>query len=162
MLPGVSMRIKVLLASAVVVVAACTKADTPPAADTSMSVATETPQTPITLASVAGKWNVNVMGQSSDSVVVKNVTTLTEDPAGWSFQNLGGPVIPIRNVTVSGDSITYEAGPYASPVRKGMQVSIRVAVTLRDGNLVGNLTARYQTKDPDSVRQFRIAGTRAQ
>ncbi len=156
------MRIKLLLASAVIVVAACTKADTPPAADTSMPVATETPQAPISLASVTGKWNVNVMGESSDSVVATNVGTFTEDPAGWSFQFPGGPVIPIRNVTVSGDSITYEAGPFASAVRKGMQVSNRVAVTLRDGNLVGNVTARYETAGPDSVRRFRIAGTRAQ
>ena len=155
------MRIKLRLAFAVIVVAACTKADTPPAADTSMPVATETPQAPITLASVAGKWNQNVMGPSSDSVLVTSVATFDGDPAGWSFQNLGGPVIPIRNVTVSGDSITYEAGPYASPVRKGVKVSIRVAMTTRDGNIVGNVTARYQTKEPDSVRQFRIAGTRA-
>ena len=127
-----------------------------------MPVATETPQAPITLASVAGKWNVNVMGESSDSVVATNVATFTEDPAGWSFQFPSGPVIPIRNVTVAGDSIIYDAGPFASAVRKGMQVSNRVAVTLRDGNLVGNVTARYQTTGADSVRQFRIVGTRAQ
>ena len=156
------MRIKLRLTFAVIVVAACTKADTPPAADTSMPVATETPQAPITLASVAGKWNVNVMGQSSDSVLATNVATFTENPAGGSFRFPGGPLIPVRNLTASGDSITYEAGPFASAVRKGMRVSNRVAVTLRDGNLVGNVTARYQTTGPDSVRQFRLAGTRAQ
>jgi hypothetical protein len=161
MLSGVSMRIKLLLASAVIVVVACTKSDTPPAADTSAPVATEAPQAPVTLASVAGKWNVNVMAQSSDSVVATNVATLEGDPAAWSFRFPGGPVIPIRNVTVSGDSITYEAGPFASAVRKGMKVSNRVAMTLRDGKLVGNVTARYQTTGPDSVRQFRIEGTRA-
>ncbi|MFN2400083.1 MAG: hypothetical protein ABR543_15795 [Gemmatimonadaceae bacterium] len=155
------MRIKLLLASAVLVVSACTKADTP-AADTSMPAATETPQAPITLASVAGTWNFNVMGQSSDSVVATNVATFTEDPAGWSFRFPGGPAIPIRNVTVAGDSITYESGPFASAVRKGMQVSNRVAMTLRDGNLVGNVIARYQTTRPDSVMQFRLTGTRAQ
>jgi len=156
------MRIKVLLPAAVIVVAACSKTDTPPAADTSMAVVTETPQAPITLASIAGKWNVNVTGESSDSVVATNVTTFSEDPAGSSFRFPGGPAIPIRNVTVSGDSITYEAGPFASAVRKGMKVSNRVAVTLLDGNVVGNVRARYQTQGADTVRQFRIVGTRAQ
>ena len=156
------MRIKLLFASAIIVLAACTKADAPPAADTSMPVATETPQAPISLASVVGTWNVNVMGESSDSVVATNVATFSEDPAGSSFRFPGGPVIPIRNVTVAGDSITYEAGPFASAVRKGMQVSNRVAITLRDGNLVGNVIARYQTTASDSVLQFRLAGTRAQ
>ena len=156
------MRVKLFLASVAILVAACTKADAPPAADTSMPVATETPPAPITIASVAGKWNVNVMGQSSDSVVATNVANFDGDPAGWSFQFPGGPAIPVRNVTVSGDSIIYEAGPFASAVRKGLQVSNRVAVTLRDGNLVGDVIARYQTTGPDSVMQFRIAGTRAQ
>ncbi len=155
------MRFK-LLASAVILVVACTKADAPPAADTSIPMATETPVTPITVASIAGKWNMNVMGPSSDSVVATNVTTFSEDPAGSSFRFPGGPAIPIRNVTVSGDSITYEAGPFASAVRKGMKVSNRVAVRLLDGNVVGNVRARYQTQGADTVRQFRIVGTRAQ
>ncbi len=155
------MRIK-LLASAVILVAACTKADAPPAADTSMPMATETPVAPITVASIAGKWNVNVMGPSSDSVMATNVATFEGDPASWSFQFPGGKAIPIRNLAVSGDSITYEAGPFASAVKKGMQVSNRVAVTLRDGSMFGNVIARYQTTGPDSVLHFRIMGTRAQ
>lgn len=155
------MRTRLLLASVAFGVAACTKSDAPPASDTAMPVATETPLAPISLASVAGKWNVNVMGESSDEVLATNVSTFTEDPAGSSFRFPGGPEIPIRNVKVSGDSITYEAGPFASAVRRGLQVSNRSAVTLRDGNLVGHVTARYQTTGPDTVRQFRIVGTRA-
>lgn len=155
------MRTTLLLAAAVMSVAACTKSDTPPAADTSMPVATETPQAPITLASVAGKWNVNVLGESSDDVLATNVATFSEDPTASSFRFPGGPEIPIRNVKVSGDSITYDAGPFPSAVRRGLQVSNRVALTLRDGNLVGTATARYETTGPDTVRLFRLVGTRA-
>jgi hypothetical protein len=155
------MRIKLALASAVIAVAACAKGETPPAGDSAAPVAAETARAPITMASLAGRWNVNVMGESSDSVVTTNVSTFTDNPPGGSFRFPNGPEIPIRNVTVSGDSITYEAGPFASAVRPGMRVSNRVAMTMRDGNMVGNVTARYETTGPDSVRHFRLVATRA-
>jgi hypothetical protein len=64
-------------------------------------------------------------------------------------------------VTIGGDSIITEAGPFESVRRKGVQVRTNSVMRLQDGNLVGNSVAHYVTKAADSVLRLRLTGTRA-
>lgn len=155
------MRFTALLGCAVVL-AGCAKADAPPA-DTIAAV--ETPAVaegpaPISLASLAGKWDVKIMGASSDSVLTTYVLDATDSTA-WSFTFPKRPSVPMRITSVSGDSITTEAGPFESAVRKGgVKVRTTSTVRLKDGKMVGTTTARYVTTGPDSVAALRMEGTK--
>jgi len=153
------MRLSSLVCCAAVVIG-CAKADTPPA-DTTPAVVTPPPPPPIALADVAGKWDVKGMNEAGDSTLVTYVLTATADTTGWTitFPNRRTPV-PVRVVAVAGDSINIQAGPYASVLRRGVQVQTSGALRLRDGKLVGMTTARYSVKTADSVRMVRSEGTR--
>jgi len=144
------------------VIAACTKSDAPPVADTMAMETTPPAAESISLASVAGQWNVRVMGESSDSTLTTNVMTTTADQSGWSFKSPGRAPIPMRVISVAGDSILTESGPFESRLRKGVQVRTSVTWRMQGEKLMGSTTARYVTNGPDSVRNLRSEGTRAQ
>ena len=150
-----------VIAGLALVVAACSKAEAPPAADTTPVAAAPEPA-PLTLESLAGTWNFNVMGMDNDSVLTTHVLTLSADPAGSSFLQPDGEKVAVRDVVVAGDSLTSVAGPFGSGVRKGMKVvDLRTTYRLQDGKLVGVTTAKYEKKSgADSVRQFRLVGTK--
>jgi hypothetical protein len=65
-------------------------------------------------------------------------------------------------VAVAGDSIVTKAGPFESVLRKGVKVTVQSVNRLQDGKLVGTTIAHYATSGPDSVRNLRFEGTRAQ
>ena len=154
------MRITALLTIAFAV-AACSTKDAPPAADTSTPAVTAAEPAPMSLESVAGTWNFNVMAMDKDTVLTTHVLTATADPAGWSILQPTGDVVKMRDVTVAGDSITTVAGPFKSGVRAKMTVKdLRTVYRLQDGKLIGVATAKYETTGADSVRQFRFEGTR--
>lgn len=141
----------------------CAKSDTP--ADTAaatQAAATPPAPPPLQLSDVAGKWNVTATNQAGDSTLITYVLTATPDTSGWSmkFANMAKPV-PIRVLNVSGDSVTIEAGPYASQLRKGVQVWTHAVSRIKDGKIVGTSIAHYSVKTADSVRTVRIEGTRA-
>jgi hypothetical protein len=64
-------------------------------------------------------------------------------------------------VSVDADSIMTEAGPYPSVRRKGVQVNTNSVMRLQGGSLVGNTTAHFKVKTPDSVMVLNTTGTRA-
>ena len=64
-------------------------------------------------------------------------------------------------VSVDGDSIMAETGPYPSVRRKGVQVITNSVMRLEGGNLVGRTTSHFQVKTADSVLVSTITGTRA-
>jgi hypothetical protein len=70
--------------------------------------------------------------------------------------------IAVRIVSVAGDSVVAEAGPYESVLRKGVQVTTDNTLRLKDGKLVGKTIAHYKTTKPDSVLELQVEGTRAQ
>lgn len=147
----------------VLVLAACSTKDAPPATDTTTAAAPAEPvaPAPITLESVAGKWNSRVMATDNDSTLTTHVLTASADPTGWSLLQPTGAVVPLRNVTAAGDSITAEASNFKSGVRAGMTVkALRIVYRLQGEKLTGNATAKYETKSADSVRQFRFEGTK--
>lgn len=115
----------------------------------------------ISLADVAGTWNVRSKIEGSDSTAVTYKMITTADRSGWSVTFPNREPIPVRVVAVEGDSIMSEAGPFESALRKGVQVSTKVVSRLQDGKLVGTTVARYQVTGPDTVARLHFEGTRA-
>ena len=148
------MHFKALLGAALLV--GCAKAENPGAADT--MAATETPAAAISLASVAGLWDVQTMTETSDSIVTTYILDAT-DSAAWTFKFPNRDPIPMR-ATVSGDSVMTESGPFESVLRKGVQVRNAGVFRLQDGKMVGMTVARYETTGPDSVLRLRVVGTK--
>jgi len=130
-----------------------------PAADAA-TPATPPAPAPINLAEVAGKWTVRTMAETGDSVLVTTTIDATATTTGWTITLPNREPIPMR-VSVSGDSVMTDAGPYESVLRKGVQVSTHGVFRLREGKLVGVTVAHYSA-GPDSVRNLRTEGTRAQ
>lgn len=117
----------------------------------------------ISLADVAGKWNMRAVPEGGgDTTPTTLVLTATADTTGWSiaFPNRSQPV-PLRVVAVAGDSIVTETGPYESARRKGVQVRTRGVMRREGDRLVGSTVSRYQTTGADSVLRLRTEATRA-
>jgi hypothetical protein len=151
-------RIVLLCCTAVLV--GCAK-DSPPPADTTPAVATTPPPpAPIAVSDVAGKWNVTGKNEAGDSTIVTYVLDTGPDTTKWTITFPNRRPIPVRVVSISGDSIVTMAGPFESVLRKGVQVRTTGPLRIVDGKLVGTVTARYATKRADSVVIIRLEGTR--
>lgn len=142
------------------VLASCAKKDNTPAADSS-AMATPPAPAAINLADVAGKWTVRVMPEMGDSTLVTYELNATGETTGWTMTFPGRPAIPFRIVSVAGDSVMTEAGPFESALRKGVQVWTEGVFRLEGGRLMGTTVAHYTTTNPDSVITLRSEGTRA-
>jgi hypothetical protein len=144
----------------VAVLAGCAKKDNA-AVDTMASDITPTPApAAINLADVAGRWNVRAVPTTGDTTPTNSVITATATTSGWTITFPGRAPIPMR-ITVDGDSIMSETGPYPSVRRKGLQVVTNGVMRLQGGSLVGTSTAHFQTKAADSVLVLNTTGTRA-
>lgn len=113
----------------------------------------------IKLADVAGVWDVKTMMGPKDSVVVTTVITLTADGKGstLAFPNRAEPV-PVRVVSVGGDSIVTEAGPYPSALRAGATVKLLQMVShYKGGEMWGTWSAQYENGDKAGGK---LSGTR--
>jgi hypothetical protein len=141
----------------------CAKSDDQAVTDTAGGTVAASPASgTISLADVAGRWNVRAVPESgSDTTAVNSVLTATGDTTGWTLTLPGRAPVAVRVVMVAGDSVVTEAGPYESVRRRGVQVTTRNVARLRDGKLVGTTVARYRTTGPDSVLRLRTEGTRA-
>jgi hypothetical protein len=145
----------------VVVLAGCAKPEQQAAKDsTTASLAAGATAAPISLASVAGKWTMQTMAATSDSVLVTYQMVAAAEPSGWTFNFPNRAPVPVRVLATEGDSIVTEAGPYESILRKGIQVSTHSVMRLQDGKLIGTTVAHYSTTGPDSVLNLRSQGTR--
>jgi hypothetical protein len=148
---------------AVLVLANCAGSDEQPevAAD-SLPLTPAPAATAISLADVAGKWNIEVMPENSDSVVLRYVLNASADTAAWSSQFPDRPdPVKVHVVAVAGDSIVTHAGPYPSALRKGVTVTTDGVFRLEGGTMVGRNVAHY-SGGPDTVLVLRSRGTRAQ
>jgi hypothetical protein len=117
---------------------------------------------PINLADVAGKWNMrSVPTAGTDTTPTTYVLTATSTTSGWTITFPGRKPIAER-VTVAGDSLILEAGPYPSVRRKGVTVTTNGVLRLQGGSLVGTNTAHYKVKTADSVMTLNTTGTKAQ
>lgn len=141
------------------VLVSCAQPKPQPAADTTAVAPPPAAPAPIALADVAGKWTVRVMPEMGDSTLTTYELTATADPGGWMMTLPKRKPMALR-VSLGGDSIMTDVGPFESVLRKGAQVTTHSVMRLRDGMLVGTTTAHY-AKGPDSVRVLRQEGTRA-
>ena len=151
------------LSLAALLAAACTRPDAVPAADTT-AVTQEPAAAALSLADIAGRWNVASTPETgADTTPTLYTMTTTAGADGWTIEFVNRPgVIPMRNVMVDGDSVMTEAGPFESNRRAGVQVSTRSVMRLVDGRLVGTTRASYATTGADSVLLLRTEATRAQ
>ena len=145
-----------------ILIVGCAKADT--AADTAAVVDTSTPvasePAPLTLDQVAGKWNVRILSaETGDSTLTSYVLDAKADTAGWTFQFPTGAPLPMRIVSLAGDSLMTEAGPFDSRLQKGVKVHSAVTWRLRDGKLYGAVVSHYDTKPP-TTRNLTAEGIR--
>ena len=136
---------------------ACKPAEKP-AAEPAMAPA-PAPAAPaaINLADVAGNWTVKTMREGSDTVMITYTIAATADTTGWMV-TLPGRKPMAMMVSTSGDSVMTSMGPYASVLRKGVQVSTNGSFHLVGGKLVGHMTAHYSVKTADSVVALRTEG----
>ena len=136
-------------------------ADKPEDTTVGEAPATESAPAGNSLAEVAGTWNVRSTLDGSDKVITYDITG-TSDPSGWTLTFPGRDPIPLRIIAAEGDSMVWEAGPFESAIRKGVQVrKSRVVARLQDGKLVGKTTATYEGQGADSVATLTLEGTRA-
>jgi len=147
-----------------VVLAGCTKTGQTSAGDTQTTTppaaATPAPPAALSFNDVAGKWNLKVMNQTGDSTLITEVLNAAATEAGWTVVRGTLPPNPVR-VSISGDSLIMDGGPYPSALRKGLTVTSHTVYHLQGGQLVGSGVAHYNTKAADSVRYLRVEGTRA-
>jgi hypothetical protein len=146
------------------VLVGCQKPKEQPAADTTAAMA-PAPEAapapaPLSLAELAGKWNMRTMPEDKDTTLVTYELVAGPDSSGWVLNFPKRKPVPVR-VQASGDSLITEAGPFESVLRKGVQVTTNNVFWLKDGKLVGTTVAHYATGGPDTVRRLRIEGTRA-
>ena len=141
------------------IVAACARKEQPaPAADAAPPAAAPAPAM-LVISDLTGTWAMETRKEGSDSVLVRFTLTAGADTSGWSLTFDGRPPVPTRVLSVDGDSITTEAGPYASAVRKGVQVVTRTVMRKQGDKLMGRTLATY-SKGPDSVLVLLTEGTR--
>jgi hypothetical protein len=155
---GITMRGLVLACG--VLLLACAREE--PSEEQETAAVDEEPATAATISldDVAGTWSMRATSEAGDTVPSFELVA-TADQSGWTIHFPNRPPVPVRIVTVAGDSIIAEAGPFESVIRPGVQVSTHYVYRLQDDKLVGSGVARYQTTEPDSVLRIRSEGTRA-
>jgi hypothetical protein len=145
---------------ALVLVGCGKPADKPADATVGEAPAMEEAPAALSLADMAGTWNVKSRVEGSAKELSYDIVA-TADKSGWTLNFPNRDPIPLRIVAVEGDSVVYQAGPFESALRKGVQVNTDVVARLQDGKLVGRTTAHYDVKGADSVATLTFEGTRA-
>lgn len=112
-----------------------------------------------TLADFAGTWT-NTVTLTGAAKPVPSTITGAADPASWTLSLEGRPNIKLT-VSIAGDSLVSVSDEYESVLRAGVKVTVRTAAVLKDGKLVGAVTATYKTPTGTEVVPGTIEGTRA-
>lgn len=117
----------------------------------SMPVATQMP-------AVAGVWDAKTMVGPKDSVVVTEVLTMTANTKGWTMAFPGRTeAVAVRVMSSAGDSVVTESGPYASALRAGQTVSVRMVAHYKGDSMWGTAVATYGSGDKVNLK---MAATR--
>jgi hypothetical protein len=123
------------------------------AADTAATAMAPT----LTLADLAGTWNLQTITEAGDTV--NSTLMATADASGWTMTLPGRDPVPVR-VTVDGDSVITESGPFESVLRAGVQVTTRTVSRLDSGMLTGTMVATYAGAGADSLARGTVHGMR--
>lgn len=113
----------------------------------------------LTFADFAGRWNVQLLGDMSDSVLATYELNATADGSSWTLTPTGREPIPVR-AAVEGDSLTIDAGPYKSTTPANIDVTTNAVSRLEGGMLVGTFVSQYALAAGDSIVRGRLRGTR--
>ena len=140
------------------VMLACTKKDA--AVADSAAVAPDTTAAVATPVNYAGNWTVTVMPADKDTVLVTYDLVSTNDTTGWKMKLPDRPEMSPKILSMSNDSVVVHNGPYASVLRKNMQVTTHSVMRMEGDKMVGNTVATYATKAGDSVVILRTSATR--
>lgn len=133
-----------------VLLTSCSKPETPPA---------EAAAPGINLADLTGTWNMEVRGETGDSVLTSGTIVVGAD-GSWTMNLPNRPPMPTQ-ATADGDSVMTVAGPFESVLRPGTQVTTHGVMRMVEGRLEGTLVAHYATAGADSVVRLRSTSTRA-
>jgi hypothetical protein len=140
---------RMLLLCAVLFVG-CAKSEPPASTPAPAAQEQAKPAAPaLALADLAGTWDGTVTAAGNDTALVNIELTATATPTDWkmTLANVKTPkkttVVPATSVVAAGDSVVIEAGPFASVLRAGQQVSTHSVYRLQDGKLVGDIMATY-------------------
>jgi hypothetical protein len=118
------------------------------------------PAAVLSLADVAGKWQMRAVPESGkDTSATTYVLTASSDTTGWMITFPSGVKVPVR-VTVAGDSLTEQTGTFPSQRRKGVKVMTNGTLRLQNGKLVGTTVAHYAKAGADSVMRLHTEGTK--
>ena len=134
---------------------ACAPAEEAPMADTTAM----TTEAPVPM-NYAGNWTVNSMPEGRDTVLVTYDMVATNDQSGWSITLPGRETQTLRIVSISGDSVVSELGPFQSVLRPNVMVTTHTTLRPEGDRLVGTTIARYATTGADSVTVLRVQATR--
>lgn len=118
----------------------------------------EAPAATVSLEDFAGTWNSTTYLESGDTVMFS--MTATADPNGWMIDLPGRDPMSMRILTVAGDSVVSEIGPYESILREGVMVRVRTVSRLQDGAMAGTMQAIYATEEGETVVNGTVEGTR--
>ncbi len=137
-----------------------TSAATPAGATSAAANAPSAPTAaPISIAQVKGKWQGKTMPASKDTVVGTWTLDATQDTSKWVTSFTNGPKVPVHIVSIAGDSIVAQMGPYKS-VTARQSVTTRVINHVHGDTLVGTFEMHLVAK-PDSVIRGRLQAVRA-
>lgn len=157
---------RLALCCTALVVAACAKKEAPKdtaAAMTPAAAPAPAPAPALAAADVAGNWHFAATPTTGkDTSATEFDLAATADSADWSMTFTKSKLkVPAKH-SISGDTLTISAGPFASQRRKGMKVSTVSKLKLEGGKLVGETTAHYMNAGADSVTTLRTEGSKAQ
>lgn len=101
------------------------------------------PPPPPTMADFAGTWrSASVMAGAPDTIISQFSGPASE--YGWQLTLPDRDPLPMQ-VWIEGDSLVAVSPKYESLLRKGVMVQLRSTGVLKDGRLVGNLLATYDS-----------------
>ena len=154
---------RLVLCCTALVVAACAKKEAPKDTSAAMTPAPAPAPAPALAATdVAGTWHFAATPTTGkDTSATEFDLAATADSADWSMTFTKSKLkVPAKH-SISGDTLTITAGPFASQRRKGQKVSTVTTLKLDGGKLVGTTTAHYEKGGADSVTTLRTEGTKA-
>ena len=110
------------------------------------------------MSDLAGVWDAKTMAGPKDSVVMTEVMTMTADGKGWTMWGAGRTdAVPVRVLSMAGDSVVTEDGPFPSALRTGQMVTVRTIAHFKGDSMWGTALATYSSGDKVT---FKMAGTR--
>ena len=146
---------KIFMLMAAVAVVACARKDENVAADSPAAASIPA----LTFADFAGRWNLQLLGDMSDSVLATYELNATADGSSWTLTATGQEPIPVR-AAVEGDSLEIDAGPFKSRAPANVDVTTHGVSRLEGGMLVGTFVSQYALAGGDSVVRGRLRGSR--